>query len=576
MDPMPRKPEAEPGGRRTGLAGTAALAFSLVPWLPLTVAAQPLPAGVAVPSASGVRLGGGGSGSTVLPGYQGFGALGGLGYPFGAAPFATAPGEQPRAWTIVPSIGLQLVGTDNVDNTATNRRSDLITTVTPSLAFEANSARLTGRLFYAPTGLLYANSPEYNGFNQNFSGQLLGTLVEDALFLDLRGFAGVQSAGGGYASSAAPVTNRSDQVQNYTFQVAPYFTHRFGGLATLQVGYTFGYSNQDGAAASLANSPQPFFTSQETISNEGYLVVRSGEDFGRFGFEGRVTGVTYDSNGVLDGAHRFVAELLGRYAVTREVAVLLGGGYEDLSYGGTAPTDLSKPIWTVGVRIAPNPDSLIIVTYGYRDGFYAPYVSGNFAIGVRTRVFGTYSERLGNSTVQIGNDLLSALTVDALGNLVDGTTGAALPGIVGNPLLAPQNSISRIKTGSIGISQSWERDTISLTGYYSDTVPVTSQPGTVGFAQKGYTVGLSWARELTPHLTGVASASYGRTESAGAGNGENYTASLALSQELAPGLFGTLQYIYRASNGGLTPTARGFTSGDVTQNMAIFGLRQSF
>lgn len=522
--------------------------------------------------------------SPVLPGYEGFGGFrggfggfGGLGYLPGTAA-ATATQGPTRPWSITPSIGIELLGTDNVRSSSTDRRADLITTITPALAAAASTARLTGQFLYAPSARIYAETRGQNTINHRFSGQGLATLLEDRLFLDLRGFAGLQPTGGGFTSGGTPVTDRRNQVQNVNLQVSPYLVHRFGGLATAQVGYSYQYFSTEGSNAFLPGSTQPFFTSQETNAHQGYAVFRTGEDFGRLALESRTVGTVYESNGVLSGAHRLFTSVQARYSVTREIAVLVEGGYEDQRYGGTRPISIEGPVWSVGVRFTPSPDSVIIARYGRRNGFDSAFLNANFSLGGRTRAFATYSEQLGTSSLQAA-DLLSSATVDPLGNLVDSPSGTPVLDPFGSSLLATQSTLFRVKRATAGISQSWLRDTVTLTGLYDDRTPVTSAIGTVGFAQKGYILDLSWARSLTPNLTGVASVQYGRTESQDGGNGDTYSARLGLAQELAPGLFGSLQYLFRASTGLRASTGSsglGFSSGDVIQNIVILGLRQVF
>lgn len=580
-DTMQKKPSSvarlsQPPGQisLTRRAGTmAALAVAL--GFTQSATAQPLLPGAGTPFLDG-RLEGTRA-SPVLPSgeeYGGFGGPGsfggfrGFGSLFGAGQVA-APPAPARPWRITPSIGVELWATDNVDHTADGRQADLLTTITPSVDVEANSARIRGRFNYSPSLRYYAETRGQNGIDHNFSGQALATLLEDRLFLDLRALGGLQAIGGRYAPQESPITNRRDLAQTVTLQASPYLVHRFGDLAVAQIGYSYQYYNVSGDTTFLPGTAQPFFTGEETSSHQGYAVIRSGQAFGRLGLESRTTGTVYESSGVLEGAHRIFTSLQARYSVTREIAVLAEGGYEDQHYGGTRPLDIQGPIWSVGVRLTPNPDSVIIVRYGRRDGYDSASVNANFYIGGRTRVFATYSDRLGTAEQQAA-DLLSSVAVDPLGNLVDSTTGAPVLAPFGGSLLATQDSLQRVKRATAGISQIWPRDTVTLFAYYDDRTPVTSEPGTLGFPEKGYSVGLTWSRMLTPVLRGLVLGEYGRTESSSAlGDSDTYTFGLGLSQELAPGLFGSVQYNYY-NRGDATG------SGRAVQNIIILGLRKVF
>lgn len=554
-------------GRRWGrlLAGIwAGLALAA------PAAAQPL-----LPEAPGPFREGrleGARASPVLPGYEGFGDLGGLGLPFGGIPLATgrtaaAPGPAP-AWSLTPSIGLELLATDNARGTVRDRRADFVTTLSPALDARAETARLTGRLSYAPLLRHYAESGEVR-LDHRFSGQGLATLVQDRLFLDLRGYGGLQSLGGGYLAQDNLATNRRDLVQTVNLQASPYLVHRFGTLAVAQLGYSYQYSSVSGRRAFLPGSARPYFTDQETNAHTGYALIRSGEEFGRLVLESRTVGTVYEGDGVLDGAHRLFTSVQALYALTRQVALLAEGGYEDQHYGGTRPLDIQGPIWSVGVRLTPGPDSILILRYGRRNGYESFSLDASVYVGVRTRVFATYADQLGTPG-QLAGDLLSGASFDAYGNPVSGLTGAPLAAPFGSSLLATQSSLQRVKRATAGISQAWPRDTITLFSSYEDRSPLTSEPGTVGFAQKGYFVGLTWGRALTPVLNGFASVRYGRTESPTAlGASDVYGLSLGLSQELAPGLFGSLRYLY-ANRGS------DFDSGRAVQNTVVLALRKFF
>ena len=168
--------------------------------------------------------------------------------------------------------------------------------------------------------MIYARETSSNGWVQNLAGNALATLLEDQIFLDLRGFAGMQSTTGGYTPVNDAGNNRDNQVQTISLSASPYVVHRFGDIAVAQLGYGYQYLRQDGNSAFLPGATQPFFQSSETNFNQGYLVVRTGEAFGRSQFDGRVIGTSASGTGPAAGSHQFFASLQGLYAVTRQYA----------------------------------------------------------------------------------------------------------------------------------------------------------------------------------------------------------------------------------------------------------------
>jgi hypothetical protein len=541
------------------------------------------------PQAGGDATTGGGGGSGA-----GDRTLGAFAAPF-ASPFGDAarPAAGPlgptRAYNVTPGLGLRLLGTDNVFNSASGRQSDLVTFIEPRLAAEADSLLVTGRLFYAPSARIYADNNTLNALNHSFSGQALATLIPGRLFLNLQGTGGLQAIGGGFAPAgvAGTLTNSRNLAQTYSLSASPYYIQRFGDLGLAQLGYTLSYFGTQGSRAFLPSpvgatgTPAPFFTTQDTISNTGYAVFRTGDAFGRFGAEWRTTGTVFSGSGtVLSGGHRLISTVQTSYSITRQLAVLVEAGYENQHYGGSQPLDIDGPVWSVGARFTPDPDSVLTVKYGFRNGFYSASVNGNLALGARTRAFASYSEQLGTQAQQ-ATDLLSGASVDALGNPINTLSGTPIIAPFGGSLLATQSSLQRTKLLTAGVAQGWERDTFGLNVFYNDRTPVTTLPGTTSFAQSGWSVGLSWTRELRPTLVGSLFGSYGRTETPAtasqprATDSNVYTVRLSLAQALARDLTLSFDYLFTSNSQATFGTVPG-SAGNTTTNIVILALRKTF
>jgi uncharacterized protein (PEP-CTERM system associated) len=488
-------------------------------------------------------------------------AFGGLGAPLGLV----APPEPGRTWTVVPSIGLQFLATDNLYETQRNRRSDFITSISPGIYVAADTPRLQLGLNYLPSIQFYANSSDQNRVEHYFSGQANVAVIPGTAYVDVRGAAANQTVTGGFAPEGTTVVGEGNRVQTTSFQISPYLLHRFGGLATAQVGYAFGYSSADGDDAVLPGGTQPYFTSQHSTSNTIFGVLRSGEDFGRIGLEARATGTTFSGTGVLDGAHRNVGALQVSYAVTRELTVMASGGYEDQRYATAPPTEISGPTWSFGARLTPSDESSILVRYGRQNGFNSAFVDAGVSLGARTRLYASYSDGLTTSTLQ-SQDLLSTTTLSATGNPVNSNTGA--PVYYGSGLLGVQDSLFRSRRAAIGITHAWPRDTVTLSLYREEQRPVGVAPGTVAFSQRGVSGSITWAHELSPVTTAIAYAQYGTNRSPTFGSGDVATFSASLVHRLTPLLSASVQYALtnRTWDG----------SGDSIQNILLVALRQEF
>lgn len=590
---------------RAGAAGTLFAAFFLAfPAASQTESSPPSPGGATSPSPGGTASPGQAQpapGGIGLPGgTQGFGGLGSgvpptapdsrsrpgtVGFPFGSVGASPAgePGEPPRAWRIVPSIAVQQSYNDNLFFTPRNKRDDFITTVTPGIFVAVDTARLQGTLNAAPGFSYYANTSDQNTLTLNGNTQLLGTIVPDFFFIQARGSSFVQPITGN-TPQTEDSTGQGNLVQTITFSVSPYVTYRFGGTASVYGGYVYSYVDQSAASGNVGSNQQqnPFllsqFDSSQYESHQGFVVLRTGEDFGRFAAQASLSGTTYVGDGLYDGAYRNIALIETRYAITRGIAALIEFGYQRERFNTLPVTEVDEPVWAVGVRLTPDPDSLVIAKYGRRDGFDSFYLNGNVAVGVRTQIGATYEERLTTSALAAG-DLLSTTTVDALGNPVDAQTGVpVLPSLAVTNLAT--GVLYRRKTSSASISQVWSRDTVRLGLNYYENVPIGAAIGSRAsqLTSESTSLGLTWSHELTPRASLITSGEYGITSTSGRGintDGTTITLGVTLTQELAPGLAGSLSYRFGWRDDGLTGTGQ-LTDGTATQNIITAGLRQTF
>ncbi|MBK1657572.1 TIGR03016 family PEP-CTERM system-associated outer membrane protein [Paracraurococcus ruber] len=479
-----------------------------------------------------------------------------------------APAGAPRSgWTLTPSLAVQLGATDNVRNSRTDRQADVYARINPTIAVSADTEEVTGRLVYRPVARFNVNTSDQNRVDQIFSGQALVTLVPDLLYFDARGSGDVRSLVSDIGLTDE-FGSRQDRVQGLRYQLSPYLVHRFGEFATTRIGYVYRGSSESGRNVSRPGETLPFFNGQGFTANEGYGILRSGENWGRAAWELRTVNTVFDGNGVYSGAYRYIHTLQVRYGLTREIAVLGEGGWQDQRFNGRTPFEVHDAVWSAGVRLSPDPDSVLIIRYGRRDGYNAVNGNGSINIGVRTRIFGAYSDRIGTAALQ-ASDLLSSTVLDEFGNQVDSSSGIPAPLAYRTPFSTSQSNVFRIKRAIAGIGQTWRRDSVSLFYVNERRDPVAIAEGTTAFSTRTNSAGLSWTHSLTPSTTLSGLGRIGFTEQQAGRDGVNYTLQAVLSQRFTPTLFGSvlLRHTSRETTG---------TSGATTQNTILFSLRQFF
>ncbi len=383
----------------------------------------------------------------------------------------------------------------------------------PLLLVRGDTPRLQASLHYAPTAGIYAANSGQDFVAQNLNAYALATLVEDALFLDARAFAGVSPTSGGFpvgaAGFGAPVLggfgsgsatstllSGSNQTQSYSVAVSPYFVHRFGDAGTLTVadrvsvsafsdslsGGNASFYGANGNAIPVAGS-QP---NSNLFSNEELVQFVSGSAFGRIRDTALLDASQTSGNGVVGGAHQtFVTNRLG-YALTRSVTVFGEAGYEAIGYpSASPPVAIDDAVWAAGTTLTPNAASTITAGYGHRYGFNAAFLDASYAVTARTTVFARYQTGLGTD-LQTLQTLLTLSGAGPNGDVVDSTTGAPL--FIGNPGLGVQGNatLNRTRTFSAGVTTALDRDTISAAIIGSDqSALASSRPASGSLASAG-------------------------------------------------------------------------------------------
>ena len=350
------------------------------------------------------------------------------------------PAAEAPAWSFTPTLDVSESYDDGTPLRDGRTGTDFITQITPGIAITADSVRVTGSLYYAPSGNLYASHGSQNQIQQNLNGSATVTVVPDLLFIDLRGYASQSSLSGGQTQIGNTYVGSQNQVNNTSLSIAPYLQHRFGGTGTLVLGYSVARTTQDltnatpAASSLLQASTGNVTTQQENIS------FTTGEDYGRFQDTASGVAVQYAGTGSLQGAYNDSFSNSVQYALSRLVTLTGSIGHEDIHYGGIVPFNINDITWSGGVRLTPDEDSSLAISYGRSDGTTSLTVDGALAPTARSRVFVRYSQGIGTSQQDLQN-AVAASTVGAGGVSIDPATGAPL--LLSNNALNQQPGIYR-------------------------------------------------------------------------------------------------------------------------------------
>jgi uncharacterized protein (PEP-CTERM system associated) len=475
-----------------------------------------------------------------------------------------ASGVELQGWQV--NYGLQVSETFDDGIILPNGRiaSDLITQISPFVTIQAATARLQGTLYYAPQLNLFTFHGNQTNIGQNLNASATATVVPDLFFVDLRGFAGQQSAYGGQGTLASSQSSGNNQVQTTSFSVRPYLQHKFSGIGTAMLGYTLTQSMTDASQVNSNTSNSPFFipiNSNRSLTNEGHFNFTTGDEFGRFNHMVDALASQSQGTGVQNGSRQSSAYYQLSYATTRDLTLNGSLGYEDIYYSnvvGSPPLHIHGLTYNAGFRWTPDPDTFVSLSYGRQQGNNAFNLDSGFAPTARSRIYLRYSQGVGTQLDQLQNSL-AATRATSSGVSIDPTTGA--PVVIGNNFFnGNQLAVYRTTTASATAALNYDRDTFSLTLEHDDQVvlaggaPVVTSSGiSTGGAtsSSGFTGSLVWSHSVSEAITASAAAEYGTRTApfqnfAGFGNGSNNQTTLSfnvtVSYALSPTLSTSAQY----------------------------------
>ena len=469
-------------------------------------------------------------------------------------------------WTFIPRIMGEEFYTDNVLQSPTDRRWDLVTLVTPGITILGDLPNAQVRLTYAPQFRLDATTPQENSVTQQLIGSGQFTIVPDAFYVDARAFAGTAPAFGGFNAFGTGLTpqfgqpgqglglqglSKQNRTQNNSFSLTPYYLHRFGDTGTVKVGYEL---NATSISPNDSIVPLPFpvgASSQHSLTNQVVAQFETGEQFAPFRDLVIGSAAASSGTGVSHNSREYIFKNQLGYAINRQLNVYGEVGYENLQFGGVPATKIDDAIWGVGFQWMPNEDSSITLGYGHDRGVTGVQFAGYYSITPRTRISARYTTGVQTDLQQLQGQLdLAAL--DQNGNAVDAQTGAPLfPGLNG---LGSQSGLFRAKNLSATASTTLDRDQINVTALWTQNTTIAAATATantvfnpatpsVGSTSEGVTGLVTWIHQINESLSlnatgsyglnsvngGAAAGSTGRLTSLGAAVGMQYLLSQTLT-----------------------------------------------
>jgi hypothetical protein len=498
---------------------------------------------------------------------------------FGVVPLQANDPTAP-AYLIRSYASISETLTDNVNNVHAPRDAAAYTNLAPGLSISADTPRLqavlSGNLntaFYIPSssnlnqvyGSLYAN-----GF---------GTVVPDALFVDLSSVVTQSTPLPGFGFQNLSRLPTSQQTQVYSTTVSPFFRHSFDGLVDTQLQYTFNSTNFGGNTRVMATPLSTPTNLASSTSNEGTFIATTGQDFRR-----TLARLTLDASNFDSGSTNQSSQFSGftdlEYRITPLAAALARVGYQSIQYPFAPAATFVGPTWLVGGAIGsygsgPGGPGYLSLEYGRQQGVYGFTGSARYNITPTMLFTASLVQGLSSPGQDIGSTLATS-TLDPYGSIVDEYSG--LPVAFYSPGVGLTNNPYRQHLLNFGVTDTIGLNNYSLYGYLANQQSLTPP---ISAATKSVGVNFTWARNVRPDLSGFSSLGYFNssnvittTGGAPAGSLNTVTAYLGLNYSFAQNLTGSILYSFSyQSNGAGGAIGR---SADVVANQLTFQLSKTF
>jgi uncharacterized protein (PEP-CTERM system associated) len=146
---------------------------------------------------------------------------------------------------VVPSFTLTETATDNRELTAIDKRSDLVTQVSPGVSITAKRGALQGSLAYSLNGYVYSQDSSKNNVYHSLSSSGKLSLLEGRFGVDALANAGRQVISAFATQSAGAVAGGGNQAQVVSYSLAPYLKGRLLGDVAYQARVAYSQSISD-------------------------------------------------------------------------------------------------------------------------------------------------------------------------------------------------------------------------------------------------------------------------------------------------------------------------------------------
>ena len=443
-------------------------------------------------------------------------------------------------WVVSPEIGLRELYSDNPTLATTDRRSDLITQVTPSIRADGAGARFKASLSYAPSAIFYAHHSSEDRLANNL--QAFGTLeaAEKFLFVDVNGNISQGSISPLGAQPADITTISPNRVEARTYGVSPYVRGQAGSAFSYELRNRNTWTSTNSNALANVHATQWAGHATSPVSRFGWALEYD---------QSQISYTNLDRPDYSSKLYR------GRLYFQPDVDLRLSAsaGREENNYA--LQRQQSYYIRGVGALWKPGPRTTAELETEHR--YFGPSRLARLEHRTRLTAWTLAYSRNGSNYQQellrlpAGNTaaLLDSIFAARIADPAERQAAveqfmraSGTPAFLSNPLAFYTQQIFLQERLEASVAFLGKRNSVIFTGFRSETTSLSSVGSVVSdafatgsrFTQRGF--GINASRQLTAFTTLGASArrTLARQEEPASGDTRNDYLSLSLTQTLSP------------------------------------------